>query len=85
LLSRQVSSADKRDYQARLTAEKAAARRAASRGASLLSAYDTAPLDHYRLLGVERAASSDDVSGGWFSGVGGCQACLPWRLHKAPC
>jgi hypothetical protein len=53
----QVAAADKRDYQQRLASERAAAQRAAARGGLARPP----PVDHYKLLGLERSAAADDV------------------------
>lgn len=57
----QLPSADRRDYQQRLAREQAAAKKAASRSAGPLG-FRPAPVDHYKLLGVERSAATEDVS-----------------------
>ncbi|PSC71960.1 isogeny subfamily C member 7 isoform A [Micractinium conductrix] len=54
-----LPSADKRDYQQRLKGEKAAESRAISR-ASVFNG-GSAPVDHYKLLGLERGAAAEEV------------------------
>ena len=58
----QLPSADKRDYQQRLKGEKAAESRAISR-ASVFNG-GSAPVDHYKLLGLERGAAAEEVRTG---------------------
>ena len=66
----QAAAAERREYQQRLTAERTAARRAAARGGGLSS---QPAVDHYRLLGLERGTTPEEVSE---------QHCwLPGQLH----
>ncbi|KAL4440410.1 hypothetical protein ABPG75_003411 [Micractinium tetrahymenae] len=55
-----LPAADKKDYQQRLANEQAAAKKAASRSAGLLGSRPP-PIDHYKLLGLERSAAAEDV------------------------
>ena len=83
----QVSSSDRRGYQQRLQSERTAAKRAASRSGGLGG--QQAPLDHYKLLGLERTTTAEEVGSG---GCGGgsmqvccgrpCHACV-WQLTHA--
>ena len=60
----QLSSADRKEYQSRQASEQASAKRAGSRRGLGSS---QAALDHYKLLGLERTVTGDEVRCVWWS------------------
>lgn len=71
-LALQISSPDKRSYQQRLAKEQAAAKRGASRSGGLLGPSRPPPVDHYKMLGLERSSAAEEVGAGQCCcGVGG--------------